>query len=954
MLWPVVISSCRYLFPAVAVALCAISAANADGPSANAGKTHWAFTAPVRPALPAVDDAGWCRNSIDRFVLAKLEAAKMAPSPEADRTKLLRRLHLDLIGLPPTPTEVDAFLADHAPDAYEREVERLLASPHYGERWGRLWLDAARYADSDGFEKDKRRSIWPYRDYVINAFNRDLPYDQFIIEQLAGDQLPRATQDQIVATGFLRNSMLNEEAGADPEDFRLEGVFDRMDCIGKSILGLTIQCARCHDHKHDPISQAEYYRLFAFLNNDEETQPVIYSPAERAKIAELTGQMKQIEADLKQSTPNWLEQMAAWEQTALQSQTHWIVLPLESGGDNSEHYLPLRDGSYLSQGYVPTKLNATFRWTHSSSLPITAFRLELLTDPSLPGGGPGRSLTGSCALTEFSVEAAPAADPSKVTRVKFASATADFEPPETALDRFFDDQTGRHRVTGPARFSIDDDDTTAWSIDAGAGRRNQARKAVFQCAAPLVAAKAAFPDPAGTIVTFNLKQQHGGWNTDDVTGNNIGRFRISATIDPGPVVADPVPARVREILGIPRARRTQFQIGQIFAYWRTTVPQWADANARIEALWKQWPQGATSLTLAARDEPRRTFLFERGDISKPNELMSPGVPAFLNPLPEDGAAEPGSRLALAQWLVSPRSPTTARAFVNRMWQAYFGTGIVATPEDFGLRGDAPSNAALLDWLACEFMQRHWSIKAMHRLIVSSATYRQDSRVTAEAYARDPNNRLLARGSRFRVDGEIVRDIALSASGLLNSQIGGSSVMPPAPAFLFQPPSSFAPFSWIEETGEQRFRRALYTFRRRSTPYPMLQAFDVPNADSACVGRLRSNTPLQALVSLNEPVFVQCAQALAIKTMSEGGANDAQRIEFAFRRTLSRPPTASEVEQLIELLERTRARLTAGELKSDSIMSSSPRTFDKLPAADCAAYTVVSRVLLNLDETITRE
>jgi hypothetical protein len=946
----------RDFLAAAIFALCAISAAHADGPSDRAAKTHWAFIAPVRLAIPVVTDSEWCRNPIDRFVLAKLEAASMHPSPEADRTKLLRRLHLDLIGLPPTPAEVDAFLADHSPDAYEREVERLLASPHYGERWGRLWLDAARYADSDGFEKDKRRSIWPYRDYVINAFNRDLPYDQFIIEQIAGDQLPRATQDQVVATGFLRNSMLNEEAGADPEDFRLEGLFDRMDCIGKSILGLTIQCARCHDHKHDPISQVEYYRLFAFLNNDEETQPVIYSAAERAKIAELTGQIKQIEADLKQSAPNWQEQMAVWEQTALQNQTHWTVLPLESGGDNSEHYLAMRDGSYLSQGYVPTKLNATFRWTHNSSLPITAFRLELLTDPSLPGGGPGRSLNGSCALTEFAVDAAPAADPSKVTRVKFASATADFDPPETPLDEFFDDQTDRRRVTGPARFAIDDDDTTAWSIDAGPGRRNQSRKAVFQCAAPLVAAKAAFPNPAGTIVTFNLKQLHGGWNTDDVTGNNIGRFRISATIDSGPIVADPVPVRVREILAIPRARRAQFQTAQIFAYWRTTVPQWADANARIEALWRQWPRGATTLTLAARDEPRRTFLFERGDISKPTELMTAGVPAFLNPLAKDdgAAAEPGSRLALAQWLVSPRAPTTARVLVNRMWQAYFGTGIVATPEDFGLRGDAPSHPELLDWLACEFIQQHWSMKAMHRLIVTSATYRQDSRVTAETYARDPNNRLLARGSRFRVDGEIVRDIALSASGLLNSQIGGASVMPPAPAFLFQPPSSFAPFPWIEETGEQRYRRAIYTFRRRSTPYPMLQTFDVPNADSACVGRLRSNTPLQALVSLNEPIFVQCAQGLARKTLSEGGTTDAQRIEYAFRRMLSRPPTPAEVEQLMQLLERTRARLTGGELKSEAILTGSPRPSEKFSAAECATYTVVCRVLLNLDETITRE
>ena len=373
---------------------------------------HWSFIAPVRPGLPAVKDQQWCRNPIDHFILSRLESEGLAPSAEADKVTLLRRLYLDLIGLPPRPEEVNAYLADASADAYQKVVDRLLDSPHYGERWGRYWLDAARYADSDGYEKDKRRFAFFYRDWVISAFNRDLPYDQFIIEQLAGDQLPHPNQDQIVATGFLRNSMVNEEGGIEPEQFRMDEMFDRMDAIGKSILGLTIQCAQCHNHKFDPLTQEEYYRLFAFLNNDHEGQQVVYTPDEQRKAADLTRRMRDIEAELRGKNPDWRERMAKWEEQVSRNQPQWTVLQLEPIGETDQRCTPQKDDSLLGQGYAPTKFTEPFRVKTSLS-GITAFRLELLTDPNLPCGGPGRSLRGTCALTEFLVEAAPASDGSK-------------------------------------------------------------------------------------------------------------------------------------------------------------------------------------------------------------------------------------------------------------------------------------------------------------------------------------------------------------------------------------------------------------------------------------------------------------------------------------------------------------------------------------------------------------
>ncbi|MBS1828281.1 MAG: PSD1 domain-containing protein [Acidobacteria bacterium] len=900
-------------------------------------KKHWAFVAPKRPALPAVQQKAWVRNPIDAFVLARLEKEGLQPSAEADRITLLRRLSLDLTGLPPTPDEADAFVNDKSKDAYEKQVERLLNSPHYGERWGRHWLDAARYADSDGFEKDKQRVVWFWRDWVINALNRDLPYDRFLTEQLAGDLLPNATQEQIVATGFLRNSMINEEGGIDPEQFRMEAMFDRMDAIGKAMMGMTIQCSQCHNHKYDPIQQEEYYKLFAFLNNSHEANAAVYTPEENQKRAEIFRNIRELEAGIQHRTPDWKERMAQWEAKVRNDQPQWTVVrpDIDDISTGGQKYLPQADGSLLAAGYAPTKHRAKFT-IKTDQKNITAFRLELMNDPNLPLSGPGRSILGTAALTEFDVEYSPVDDPKKITKVKMARATADVNLPERELDKIYFDKSKNRRVTGPIAYAIDGNDLTAWGIDAGPARRNLPRKAVFVADRPI-------ENAGGILLTFYLKQNHGGWNSDDNMNHNLGRFRLSVTSTPE-AVADPLPAAVREIVSKATSERSPGQEQALFSYWRTTVPEWVSVNDDIEALWKQHPEGASQLVLHERNEMRSTYQLTRGDFLKPGKQVQPGVPAALHPLPK-GA--PMNRLGLAMWLTDRNSPTTARSMVNRMWQAYFGTGIVATSEDLGRQCEPPSHPELLDWLAVEFMERGWSMKHMHRTIVTSGAYRQTSKATPALLEKDPYNRLLARGPRLRVEGEIVRDIALAASGLLNAKVGGPSVYPPAPDFLFQPPASYGPKQWHEEKGADRYRRGLYTFRYRSVPYPMLQNFDAPNGDFACVRRTRSNTPLQALTTLNEPLFLEMARALAKKTMAEGGSTDRDRIVYAFRRCMARPPSDAERTELQALLELQTQRFAQGKLKAADLTGSEDN-------AQLAGWTALARVLLNLDETITKE
>jgi len=902
-------------------------------------KAHWAFTAPVKPPVPAVRNSAWPKNDIDRFILERLEKEGLQPSPAADATTLLRRLTLDLTGLPPTLADSDRK------ETHAAAITRLLQSPHYGERWGRIWLDGARYADSDGYEKDKPRFVWAYRDWVVGALNRDMPYNQFVIEQLAGDLLPGATQDQIVATGFLRNSMINEEGGIDPEQFRMEAMFDRMDAIGKSMLGLTIQCCQCHNHKYDPFTQEDYYRIFAFLNDTHEANVAVYPPDELRQRADILRQIGEIESDLKHRMPDWAERMAAWEESVADDRIEWtVVIPAPDISGGQKHY-NLPDGSILAQGYAPTKHTTEFEVTTNVEN-IAAVRLELLNDPNLPLGGPGRSIYGTCALTEFRLEAGPADGSTKMTEVKIVTATADVNPEEKELGSIFDDKKGKRRITGPIAYAIDRKDDTAWSIDIGPGRSNVPRKAVFVLEKPI-----SFAD--GTKVKFKLNQSHGGWNSDDNQNNNLGRFRFSVTGAPE-AKADLLPTAVQQALAIPTKLRSSAQIAAEFSYWRTTVPEWTEANARIESLWKQHPQGTSQLAMRQREEHRQTFVLVRGDFLKPTKPIQPGVPSFLHELPQENP----TRLDFARWLVDERGETAARSIVNRVWQTYFGTGLVSTSEDFGLQSEAPSHPELLDWLAVEFVEHGWSLKWLHQMIVSSATYQQSSRVAADLLAHDPANRLLARGPRFRMEAEAVRDIALAASGLLNEKVGGPPVYPPAPDFLFVPPASYGPKVWKEEKGPDRYRRSIYTFRFRSVPYPVLTTFDAPNGEFACVRRPKSNTPLQALATLNEPLFLEAARSLALLTLQQGGKSDVERLNYAFRRCLLRLPDREESAALFVLLGKELARLGTQEAKPLELAVSdpdnAPQLLQGITATQLAAWTAIARVLLNLDEVISKE
>lgn len=892
---------------------------------------HWAFVAPVRPALPTVKDQAWAKTPIDSFVLAKLEKEGLTPSPQADKTTLARRLYLDLLGLPPTLKELDDFLADTAPNAYEKLVEKLLASPHYGERWGRWWLDAARYADSNGFEKDRPRSIWPYRDWVIKAFNEDKRFDQFTIEQLAGDLLPKATLEQRVATGFLRNSMRNEEGGVDPEEFRVGEIIDRVDATGKAFLGLTVNCAQCHTHKFDPIKHNEYYQFYAFLNSDIEAELDVPDARVKAKREEINQAVTKLEDDLMAKTPDLAARLTAWEEKMKPLAGDWKVLEdatvTASFGVKFER---LPDGSYAARGDASTNNSYVIK-AKTTQPNITGIRLEVLSDISLPRGGPGRRNDGVAAVNEFTVETVPYDNneerPSGA-KVALSQVSSDFDT-----------------AKNPAKFAADGDWKTAWSTDTLVAERHQNRKLVFALQQPLT---------LGTEkqFVFQIIQKYPDNNAIDWgVHSTVGRFRLAVTSAPQPQ-ADPLPLRIRQLLAKPAAQRTKEQQREIFSCYRTTVKEWGETNQKIEELLKGWPYGDVTLALAERSVPRPTHVFRRGDWKRPEaETITPGTPAFLHPFP---ASAPRNRLGLAQWISAQDNPLTPRVIINRIWQSYFGVGLVTTPEDLGTRCEPASHPELLDWLAREFWDNGKSIKAVHRLIVNSATYRQSSKITPKLQEADPTNRWLARAPRFRVEAETIRDIALAASGLLSRKIGGPSVFPPIPEGVLSLSYGKA-MEWKTVTGEDRYRRGMYTFWKRNVPYPALQVFDMPNGDFSCTRRIRSNTPLQALTTLNDATFMETAQAFALRIWKEGGADERTRLSFAFRLCTSRVPDAFEMERLLKLLHEQQQQF-AGKTAA-AVYVTSP-DLNKLPEEmdlhQLAPWTMVARALLNLDETITKE
>lgn len=899
--------------------------------------THWAFQTPERPPVPEVKNKPWVKNPIDAFVLEKLEREKLSPAPQADKNTLLRRLSLDLVGLPPTLEEL-ATVRD-----VEKEIDRLIASPHFGERWGREWLDAARYSDSAGYEKDLPRYHHFYRDWVVSAMNENMPYNEFVVKQIAGDLLPNASQDDRIATGFLRNSMVNEEGGAKPEQFRVEGVFDRIDAIGKSMLGLTAQCAQCHTHKYDPLTHDEYYGMFAYLNNISETSIPAYTPHEKKTADDLLKQIGVIDQNIRKSSPEVEEKYQAWQREMLAlPRTEWQALELYQLGDSGQKYWPLEDKSVINMGYAATRGAETF--TTSTDLPlIRSARLEVMNDPYLPMSGPGRSTRGTGALTEFNFKAGK--EGAKTEKLKFKNPVASVNPPVVPLDpkRFPSSAEGKpdDRRTGPAAFALDGDPKTAWTNERDPARNNDPAVLTFELEEPLVS-------DAKTYIQYTLSQNHGGYNSDDNMTYNLGRVRLSVSSSL-PNALDQLPPLVLAALETPADKRSAEQEARLFAHWREIQPQFSEQTKEIETLYAKVPQPTWALVAGESKTPRETRLFERGEQIHPKHVVKPHVPAFLHPLPP---GDPESRLTFAKWLVDPKSPVASRVFVNRVWQAYFGIGLLETSEDFGHQAARPSHPELLDWLACEFVESGWDMKHLHRLITNSATYQQDSFASEELRDMDPKNRLLARASRFRAPAETVRDIQLATSGLLDASLGGRSVYPPAPDYLFQRPVSYGPKTWIVEKDSQRYRRALYTFRFRSVPYPMLTTFDAPNGSVSCVRRTLSTTPLQALVTLNEQVSVEAALGLAHRMLTDQGSLE-ERISRAFQLCTARVPDADEIAALKSHYESSLA--TDPEQMKILLENYKPVTIDLSahPIDQLAAATAVSRVLLNLDETITK-
>ncbi len=764
-------------------------------------KKHWAYEKPVRPVVPKVSKSVIIKsvisgarkggstdslmtgslitfpNPIDAFVLERLQAEKLKPSPEADRATLLRRVSLDLTGLPPSVAELDAFLADKSLDAYEKVVDRLLTSPHFGERWARPWLDMARYADTQGYEKDNRRTMWPWRDWVISALNQNKPFDQFTIEQIAGDLLPDATQEQKVATGFHRNTMTNTEGGTDDEEFRHEAVVDRVNTTFSTWMATTMACAQCHNHKYDPLAMKEYYQAYAFLNqtadsDKDDERPVLkfFREGEKEELAAKREALKEAEA-------RWKKAASATELT-----------------------------------------NIFVAWQEKTLTELT--------------NAPGTNAA--------------------------AKAKKDAKPTNEELRKLL--------TTAPEKRDKD---------------QRAKLKDFFEAAAP------------------ELKEP-------------------------------------RETLAAARAAEKKFN---------DSIP--------------------TSMVMEELNKPRDTFMLVRGSFLTKGERVSPGVPAVMNPLPANGVT---NRLAFARWLVDTNNPLTARVMVNRFWEQIFGVGLVETSEDFGTQGEPPSHPKLLDWLAVEFMepsgadqgprskaqgQTPWDIKHLLRLIITSTTYRQSSKVSPELLQRDPYNRLLARGTRRRLEAEMVRDQSLAVSGLLSRKLGGAPVMPPQPEGVWQ--VVYSGDKWETSPGEDKYRRGLYTFWRRTSPYPSMVSFDAPSGEFCVVRRARSNTPLQALTLMNDPVYLECAQALAKRMLSEGGAAAEQRAAFGLRVCLARAPRKGEAKQLAALAEKQLAHYGAdAESATKFVKFVGAETKEKDAAAELAAWIVVANVLLNLDEFVMKQ
>lgn len=917
---------------------------------------HWAFLSVQRPAVPSIKNESWAKNAIDRFVLARLEREDLEPSPPASRETLIRRVSLDLTGLPPTPAEVEAFLADQSVDAYEKVVDRLLKSKRYGERMAMQWLDFARYADSNGYQTDGSRFQWPWRDWVIDAFNQNQPFDQFTIDQLAGDLVPNPTRAQNIATGFNRNHRLNGEGGIIAEEWRVETVIDRVETTGMTWMALTLNCCRCHDHKYDPITQREFYQLFSFFNNVAEsgtlqgdsknTDPLIVVPTDEqeAELTRLDGEIERGTKRIAEAVKLLPQYIAEWEpgfkaKLSEDGGAAWKTLSLKEVKSAGGAALTKQaDGSYLASGNNPQH----DIYTITASVPAGVFSgllLECLPDASLPQQSLGRYPNGNFVLSavEAEVTAPELAAPLKA-RFNRAEATYSQKGWEIGL-------------------VLDATPSNGWAVD-GPTRRDQTN-AMFLVESPLTV-------PSNATLTVRLKHEALGQH-------NIGRFRLSMTsLPPSTVKLDGAkfPESLKQILAVDARQRSPQQKAELEKFFRANVDSpLKQAESAVAAFQQQQHSimAASPNVMVMRElpQPREAFILVRGEYDKHGDKVTAGLPAALPPIP-DGA--PRNRLGLARWLVDPSHPLTSRVWVNRTWERLFGAGLVKTSENFGSQAEFPSHPELLDWLAAEFMQptvlpavagqpaRPWDMKAIQKLIVMSATYGQSSRLTPVLAERDPENRLLARGPRFRLSGETLRDQALAVSGLLTEKIGGPSVRPYMPEGVWDETSRYGDLrGYKHDTGDGLYRRSMYTIWKRTAAPPTMLLFDAPNREICTVKRSRTNTPLQALSLLNEVTYVEAARKLAERMITEGGNSPADRLTKGFQLVTSRKPTAAELKVLTEGLELDLARQQQDPAAATKLTtfgeSKSPTKFSP---SELAAYTLTANILLNLDEVVTRE
>ena len=903
---------------------------------------HWAFAPPMRSQLPAVEETSWARNEIDYFVGARLKESGQELSGAADRRTLIRRLYFDLTGLPPTVDQVNAFCEDTQSDAYEALVDQLLDSPHFGERMAVAWMDQARYADTNGYSIDGGRHMWLWRDWVIDAYNQNLPFDQFVIQQLAGDLLPETTIDQRVATGFNRNHMITHEGGTIAEENIVNYVADRVKTTSEVFLGLTMACAQCHDHKYDPITQQDYYRFFAFFNTlsdrghdgdgGRNATPKLRARSvfrkNQAEIQAIETELSELRARMKETLPSQVE----WEEEARERlsqrgqnlQLHPVEVIKVTSPNRATPYDVMEDGTVFLPSASGRSPSISAKIDQDN---ITGLRLVFEPHESFPekglGHGRGRNMNGSFLLTAFTASATtvPSDQVDLYGQLDIARVTASYSHPDF-----------------PPADCLDERDANGWSPHP---KNQEPQHITFQLNQPLHASQTPY-------VTAMLVW--GGGHR--LTGGKYRLYAISGEDD-----GSEIPPAIQELLEFSRDQRSPEQQIAIRDYHNSACEPLRNVRHRIgnlEEHLRHMTEEHEVMVMDIANQPRDTFMLARGQYDQPTTKVTPGTPASLPPLPADA---PMNRLGLAQWLVQTDHPLTARVAVNRLWQLFFGVGLVGTSADFGSQGEPPSHPELLDWLSVEFVENGWNTKAMVKQIVMSATYRQSSQVTPEQSRSDPQNRTLARGPRFRLQAEFVRDNALALSGLLVNRLGGPSVKPYQPYGLWKEISHYGSTPataqvFVQDHGDDLYRRSMYTFWKRTVPPPSMMSFDAPNREVCTVARLSTNTPLQALVLLNDPQFVEASRAFGAKIMMRPGDLD-EKLTFAFEQATARPPSSDELKIIRRTFERELKRYQKDPKQAAQYLRIGESDQAFLEVTEHAAWASVGMLLLNLSETITK-